>query len=63
MNGIDYVADTNILIYLLEARISVETFNKNSFCASVVSEIELMGWYKVTEAQKQILHKLVENYT
>jgi len=60
VSGIECVADTNILIYLLEGRVSVDPYIKTIFAASVVSEIELMGWYKIDEAQKEILHKLID---
>lgn len=60
MSGIECVADTNILIYLLEGRVTVDPYIKTIFAASVVSEIELMGWYKISEAQKQILHRLID---
>jgi hypothetical protein len=43
MNGTDFIANTNILIYILEGHPGVEAILQDSFAASVISEIELLG--------------------
>jgi predicted nucleic acid-binding protein len=59
VSGIKYLADTNSLIYLLEGRPMMDSFIQNIVCTSIVSEIELMGWYKITQAQKQVIINLL----
>ena len=50
MNGSNIVVDTNILIYLLEGKRNVEQYLKNNYLfISVITEMELLGWYKITE--------------
>lgn len=41
MSGIDFLADTNFLIYLLEERTEAAVFANYSFAISFVTEIEL----------------------
>jgi predicted nucleic acid-binding protein len=43
MNGVDFLADTNVLIYTLEGHPAVSGLTQCSIAVSVVSEIELLG--------------------
>ena len=61
MNGIDFVADTNILIYFLEGNHKLKSFRQSSFAASVVSEIELLSWHKIPESDKKIIKAFLDN--
>ena len=54
------MADTNVLIYILEGRAATDAFANDIYYASVISEIELLGWYKATEPQKRIIERLIE---
>lgn len=40
MNGIDFLADTNFVIYLLEGRTEAAAFASYSFAVSFVTKIE-----------------------
>jgi hypothetical protein len=47
MNGVDFVVDTNILIYIHEGKKEVEPFISYSLAVSFVTEIELLGFSKL----------------
>ena len=61
MNGIDFLADTNFLIYLLEGRVETEIFADFSFAVSFITEIELLGRKGITESEKQIIQELLDS--
>ncbi len=60
MNGINFLADTNFLIYLLEGRPEAELFADFSFAISLVTEIELLGRKGITEPEKQVIQDLLD---
>ncbi len=60
MNGIDFLADTNFLIYLLEGRPETELFADHSFAISFVTEIELLGGKSISDDEKQIIQQLLD---
>ena len=43
MNGVDFLADTNVLIYAFEGHAAVAGLTRCAIAVSVVSEIELLG--------------------
>ena len=55
MNGIDFLADTNILLYILEGQPAVKPFINDALAISVIAEIELLGWHKITQADSKKL--------
>lgn len=61
MSGIDFLADTNILLYILEGNQRVQPFVKNTLAISVVSEIEMLGWYKINNREISIINGLLKN--
>lgn len=61
MNGIDCIADTNILIYILEANPKLKDYFHYRFCISIITEMEMLGKYLVDTEEKNI-KKLVENF-
>jgi hypothetical protein len=61
VSGIDFIADTNLLIYLLEGKPNAQPFIGNIFAISFVSEIELLGWYRITDNQKKLITKLLDH--
>lgn len=64
MNGNNIVADTNVLIYLLEGKRNVDEYLKNNFIfISVITEIELMGWFNIADADKKVIHSLLKSVT
>lgn len=62
MNGVDLFVDTNVLINLAEGRSGVDQYlESNNLFVSVVSEIELLGWHKITTSQKNYFKSLLND--
>lgn len=61
MNGIDFVADTNFLIALHEGNSIAKPFLDQVAAVSVISEIELLGWHKISELEKRRLRQLLDD--
>jgi predicted nucleic acid-binding protein len=61
MNGIDFVADTNILLYTLEGHSGIESLLHYSFAVSVISEIELLGKHEITSEETRIIAELLSD--
>jgi hypothetical protein len=61
MNGFNFVADTNFLIDIHEGNPKVEPFLDGTAVVSVISEIELLGWYKLTDREKETLQQLLDD--
>lgn len=61
MSGIDILADTNFLIYLLEGHPETEPFADFSYAISFVTEIELLGKKGITESKKQVIQNLLDS--
>ena len=59
MNGIDFLADTNFLIYLLEGRTETIPFAAYTFAVSFVTEIELLGRYQLNAEAEQAIQALL----
>lgn len=59
MSGIDFVADTNFLIAVHEGSQFSEPFLDQSVAVSIITEIELLGWPKVSESEKRKLKALL----
>ncbi len=62
MNGTKVLADTNIFINLSEGKGDVEQHleNKDVFI-SIVTEIELLGWHKISENERMFFETLIED--
>ncbi len=63
MNGIDFIADTNILLLILAGNDNVKQYEGSHFGISVITEIELMGWYKITTEHNYVLEGLIRELT
>ncbi len=61
MTGFDFVADTNFLIDVHEGKEKVIPFLDGTVIISVISEIELLGWYKLNKEEKQRLRSLLDD--
>ena len=62
MNGIDFLIDTNILIYIIKGNPKVEYFAKSEMLAiSYITEMEVLGKYKISETEKQIIGNVLNN--
>ena len=62
MSGIDYLIDTNILIYIIKGNPKVEYFAKSEILAiSYITEMEVLGKYQISEDEMQIIGNVLEN--
>jgi predicted nucleic acid-binding protein len=60
MNGIELVIDTNVLINLAEGRPGLDQYlDGNRLYVSAITEIELLGWYKITRDQASFFSSLL----
>lgn len=63
MNGIDYLADTNALIYLLNGNSCMSSFLDNTLAFSVISEMELLSFSGITESEEKNIKSLLHDCT
>jgi len=61
MNGIDFIIDTNIAIYVLEGNPLLEPFMTYSVGISVVSEMELLGRKDILEHETIAIKNLLSD--
>ena len=61
MNGIDFLADTNVLLYILEDLPQIEEVSNHTFGVSVISEIELLGKKDITQNEIKIIRDLLKD--
>ena len=56
MNGIEYLIDTNILIYIMQGNPEVKYFaNEEVLAVSYITEMEALGKYHISASEKQII--------
>ena len=58
---IDFIADTNFLIYLHEGKSFVEPFLNYNFGVSFISEIELLGHKNISKQDEKSLTELLKD--
>lgn len=63
MSGVDFLADTNFIIYLLEGNKQAALFADNTFAISVVTEMELLGHYQISKDEADVIQNLVRHTT
>ena len=61
MNGIDCLADTNALIYLLSGDSCMKPYLSKHIGLSVVSEMELLSFPGITPAEEQRIRLLIHD--
>jgi predicted nucleic acid-binding protein len=61
MNGFSFVADTNFLINVHEGIKKTEPFLDGTTIISIISEIELLGWHKISPTEKRKLNELLND--
>ena len=60
MSGIEYLIDTNILVYILQGNPKVRYFAQEEFLAvCCVTEMETLGKYQIFEEEKEIVEELL----
>ncbi|MCL2074237.1 MAG: hypothetical protein FWH18_09965 [Marinilabiliaceae bacterium] len=61
MSGIDYLVDTNMLIYIIKGNPKVEYFAKSEILAiSYITEMEVLGKYQISEPEKQTIAEVFD---
>jgi len=58
---IDFIADTNFLIYIHEGNEIVAPFLEYNFGISFISEIELLGFINLTKSEENLLRALLDD--
>ena len=59
MSGIDYLADTNALIYLLNGNPCMKPYLQEKLHYSLISEMELLSFYGLTDTEERGIKKLL----
>lgn len=52
MNGIDFMADTNAVLYFLSGNQCMREFMNCSYAYSIISEMELLSYSKITDEEE-----------
>jgi len=61
MNGIDYLIDTNILLYILRGNPKLRYLAQAELLAvSCVTEMEILGKFQIEETEKNIIAELLQ---
>lgn len=61
MNGTNFVADTNALIYLLDGNSCMTQYLDKSLAYSVISEMELLSYPGITESEEDSIKSLLND--
>ncbi|WP_298395888.1 hypothetical protein [Flavobacterium sp.] len=60
MSGIDFLADTNFLIFTLQGNSIVEPFLDYNIGISFISEMELLGVFNISKIQKSNMQSIID---
>lgn len=60
MNGIDFLADTNFLIFTSQGNKIVEPFLDYTIGISFITEMELLGVFSISKTQKEKVKSIIE---
>ena len=60
MNGINFVADTNALIYLLNGNTCMTPYLDKNLSYSVISEMEFLSYSGITESEENSIKSLLK---
>jgi predicted nucleic acid-binding protein len=63
MSGVDFLADTNVLIYTLEGHPALKGIMDCSIAVSVISEIEILGYKGITPPEISVIRALLDDCT
>jgi len=61
MNGIDFLADTNALIYLLNGNSCMLPYLEKNLALSIISTMELLSFSGITETEDQSIRSLIND--
>ena len=60
MSGIDYLADTNAIIYLLDGNECMRPFLRNRLAVSVISVMELLSYQNISEEEEVRIRRFLK---
>jgi predicted nucleic acid-binding protein len=60
MNGIDFLVDTNFLIFVSQENEIVSAFLDYNIGVSYISEMELLGVFSISKIQKDAMQKILD---
>lgn len=63
MNGIDFIADTNAIIYLLSGKPYMRPYSDARLGVSVITEMELLSFPRITPDELKNLRSLLSDCT
>lgn len=61
MSGNNFLADTNAIIYIFEGKDYMLPFLLNITSISVISEIELRGFYRISPKEEETIKSLLDD--
>ena len=61
MNGIDYIADTNALLYLLSGNPCMKPYLSSYIGLSVISEMKLLSFSGITAFEEKRIRSLIQD--
>ena len=63
MSGIDYIIDTNILIYILQGNPKVRYFTQEEgLGVSCITQMEVLGKYQISTFEEQIIDRFLNRF-
>lgn len=61
MNGIDFIADTNALLYIFQKNPCMVPYLNSQIAISVISEMELLSFPKITDEEDLFFRKAIDS--
>ena len=59
MNGIDYLLDTNAIIYLLAGNSCMEDYLSSNFALSIISKMEVLSFNNISIKEEYIINNFL----
>jgi predicted nucleic acid-binding protein len=60
MSGIDYLIDTNVILYILQGNPCVQHFAQSDMLAvSCITEMELLGKFQISERERSVISRML----
>lgn len=60
MSGIDFIADTNAVVYLLDGNVCMKPYLEKKLGLSVISVMELLSFPEITDAEDKKIRAFLE---
>lgn len=61
MSGIDFIADTNALLYIFKKNACMIPYLEKSIGISVITEMELLSFPKITDTEEMFFKRMIES--